>query len=87
VEAVEVQLLIVLRWCAREKQGDLVVEDLEKLLLTPEEVRHLLVKDLQVELVLALFKVLVVEVHLKEEIKISQQQVLSAMGEMELQVL
>jgi hypothetical protein len=87
VEAVEVQLLIVLRWCAREKQGDLVVEDLEKLLLTPEEVRHLLVKVLQVELVLAIFKVLVVEVHLKEEIKISQQQVLSAMGEMELQVL
>jgi hypothetical protein len=31
--------------------------------------------------------VLVVEVHLKEEIKITQQQVPSAMAEMELQVL
>jgi hypothetical protein len=64
-----------------------VVEVLEKLQLTPEEVRHLLVKVLQVELVLAIFKVLVVEVHLKEEIKITQQQALSAMVEMELQVL
>jgi hypothetical protein len=42
---------------------------------------------LQVELVLAIFKVLVVEVHLKEEIKITQQQALSAMVEMELLVL
>jgi hypothetical protein len=64
-----------------------VVEVLEKLQLTPEEVRHLLVKVLQVELVLAIFKVLVVEVHLKEEIKITQQQALSAMVEMELLVL
>jgi hypothetical protein len=64
-----------------------VVEVLEKLQLTPEEVRHLLVKVLQVELVLAIFKVLVVEVHLKEEINITQQQALSAMVEMELLVL
>jgi hypothetical protein len=64
-----------------------VVEVLEKLQLTPEEVRHLLIKVLQVELVLAIFKVLVVEVHLKEEIKITQQQALSAMVEMELLVL
>jgi hypothetical protein len=65
-----------------------VVEELENLRRTREEVHHLAVKVLLVVMELALSKVQVVEGHLKKEIKIFHQQYLvtTVVVVMELQV-